>query len=562
MVKKIVLVVSLVLALAGAAYYVVGNNTNTHTSDNIIDPLDPDSFKEGASGSIAIDFEMYDKFECPLDDTLATYTCTDKEGEYSSTLLLTGQRLDAFSAGIYTAEKDENGRPLINVTVEKCPDDVREFVVDYYCSYYAKVYEAAKGNASIDSELLELLERYASPEGREMVESEIPALICRVNSSSNFFAYKNVGLIVAIVAGLIAVICALSFKLKARTIVIGFVGVLVVSAGVAFFAFRKEIATVSSLKEYTTGVYYVKCTSDYKLDEALEANITSENELLDWASDEIYHGLPVSIKNTLFGCAAFAVTDNEGNHLMGRNTDYPEADCLMIYCDPEDGYDSIGMVDLGIVSMGNAEDQVQPLSAAGRFSTLAMPYMVVEGMNEAGFGVSILQLDFEDIHQDTGRKDVLLNVAVRAVLDKCATVDEAVALLDQYDMNTMLGATFHLFMTDKTGKSVVVEWLGDKMNVTENPAITNYIISDTSFYGEEEGDGRYEDLMADLNACSCVASSEEAMGFLENVGYDNKGVNNIGTEWSSVYDLDNFTVTICFDVKYHAPMKITRETFT
>lgn len=554
--RKTVLIISLVIALLGVGVFVAGTIADKNTHYNIIDITNPDSFKEGASGMIAVDLDYY----YAMTDSVGTYDCYDAN-DNCTTVIVTGLKLDRFSAGFYAADKDEEGRMLVDVTVKSCPADTREFVLNFLSDYYAKLYDIVKDRTDMEPEFIEYCAFLASPEGKASIDESMSPLVCVAKSSVNFSAIKNIGLIIAIVGALAALICALSFKFKAKTIIIGFAGVLILSIGITVFAFRKEIATVASLKEYSEGVYSLKCTSDYKLDEALEANITSENELLDWASDEIYHGLPISMKENLFGCSAFAVTDNEGNHLMGRNTDYPEADCLMIYCDPEDGYDSIGMVDLRIVNIGNTDGMVQPMSAAGRIATLAMPYMIVEGMNEAGFGVSILQLEHDDIHQDTGRNDILLNVAVRAVLDKCATVDEAIAFLDQYDMNTMLGATFHLFMTDKTGKSVVVEWLGDNMYVTENPAITNYIISDTSFYGEEEGDGRYEILMADLEACSCVASSEEAMGFLEDVGYDNRGNSNIGTEWSSVYDLDNFTVTMCFDVNYDAPVTITRDTF-
>jgi len=175
--------------------------------------------------------------------------------------------------------------------------------------------------------------------------------------------------------------------------------------------------------------------------------------------------------------------------------------------------------------------------------------------------VSILQLDLDEIHMDTGRKDVLYNVAVRGILDKCATVDEAVKFFENYDMNSMLGATFHLFVCDKTGRSVVIEWLGDKMYVTDNPAITNYVIGSKDYYIDPGSDDRYEVLMKEIGACGGVADAKTAMGFLSKVGYDNKGRSGIGTEWSCVYDLDNFTVTVCFDVKYGEPVVVTRDTF-
>lgn len=557
MAKKVVLIISLIVALAGAGVFVAGTILGTNASNNIIDFWDPDSFKEGAKGTVAIDLEYLNA----IDDSISTYDCYDSTGEEGITIIVTGLKLDKYSAGLYVADKDDEGRLLVDVTVKACPDDTREYVLAFVANYYQSLYEIVKEKPDADPAFVDVCEYLASAEGNKAFDDSMSHLVIDAGHSVNFALLKTVGLIAAIVGALVALVCALSFKLKARTIIIGFAGVLLISICATLIMFRKELATVTSLKQYSEGVYSLKCTSDYKLDEVLEANLTTENELLDWAAGEIYHGLPISMKENLFGCAAFAVTDTDGRHLMGRNTDYPEADCLMIYCDPEEGYESIGMVDLHIVNIGNEEGMIPTDSFIGRAATLAMPYMIVEGMNEAGFGVSILQLEFDEIHQDTGRKDILLNVAVRATLDKCATVDEAVALLDQFDMNTMLGATFHLFMTDKTGKSVVVEWLGDEMHVTEAPACTNFIISDTSFYGEEEGDGRYEVIMEDLDKCGCVASSEEAMGFLADVGYDNKASNGIGTEWSCVYDLDNFTVVMCTDANYDKKLTITKDTF-
>ena len=118
---------------------------------------------------------------------------------------------------------------------------------------------------------------------------------------------------------------------------------------------EKQIATILSLKEYQPGAYTIKYTADYKLDDMLEAGVTDEAGLLSWAGDKLFYGLPVSMNGNTFGCAAFLVTDENGNHLMGRNLDYPEADCLMIYCDPKDGFDSIAMVDLSIVNIGSGE---------------------------------------------------------------------------------------------------------------------------------------------------------------------------------------------------------------
>ena len=542
-------------AVIGCCLFGAGVIFESRPHGDAINTLDPDSFREGAAGTLHIDEENI--FES---NGIVTYDNYD-EDDNEVIVILQGYDNNRFSVKHFVNEKDDEGRQVVNVVVKECPEDLRQQAIQNFIEHFTLIYEYLKEKPDASREMLDVMEYTLSEEGIAEIDSAVSHLMCEVTPSVNYSLFKTAGIAVAVIGVITSLICLLSFRIKGKTIALGFAVLIVLSVIAVLVAMHKHIATILSLKEYKPGVYTLYYTADYKLDNILNSDITSESELLSWAEKNLYYGLPVSMKESLFGCSAFAVTDPEGNHLMGRNTDYPEADCLMLYCDPAKGYDSIAMVDLAIINIGNDEDKVSPESFAGRASTLAMPYMIVEGMNEAGFGVSILELDYDEIHQDTGRKDVLLNVAVRAVLDRCATVDEAVGLLDSYDMNTMLGATFHLFMCDRTGKSVVVEWLGDNMYVTESPAVTNYVISDTSYYGEENGDGRYETLMEELGGCNCVAGTSEAMGFLSSVAHDNRASDNIGTEWSCVYDLDNFTVSVCFDIQYDDQIFVTRDTF-
>ena len=555
--KKIALIIASVIAVAGIGTCIAGfvSEKADSTGGKVIDINDPSSFVPGVSGKVHLYSE--DLFE--VEKGLSTYTPYELE-EYEYSYIVSGIDTNPFAIGRYLVPKDDQGRLIYNVKVMECPDETWQKVYDFIIAYYERLYAIVSEDPEANPEYLESLTATLSDEGREALRNSISHTMCEVTPSVNYAGIKLTGIIIAAV-GLLAVLSILlSYKLKARQIVLGYVVLVIAGLLVMLFAVRKQIATILSLKEYQPGAYTIKYTADYKLDDMLEAGVTDEAGLLSWAGDKLFYGLPVSMNGNTFGCAAFLVTDENGNHLMGRNLDYPEADCLMIYTDPKDGYDSIAMVDLSIVNIGSGEGQMSPTSLTGKAAALAAPYFVVEGMNETGLGVSILELETEEIHQDTGKQDILINVAVRAVLDKCATVDEAVAFFEKYDMNTMLGTSFHLFVCDKTGKSVVVEWFGDKMYVKENPAVTNYVVCTTDAYIDPGNDTRYEDLMKELDSCSRVADPKKAMSFLEMVGYDNKK-GSIGTEWSCVYDLDNFTVTVCFDVKYGEPVFITKDSF-
>lgn len=173
-----------------------------------------------------------------------------------------------------------------------------------------------------------------------------------------------------------------------------------------------------------------------------------------------------------------------------------------------------------------------------------MPYVVVDGMNEAGVGAGILQINIDETHQDNGKPDLLVFCAVRGILDTCASVDEALELLDSYDIHSGLGYDYHLFITDRSGRYVVVEWLGGEMVVVEHLCCTNSVVAPGEYYDMGTPDGRLGTIEECLGT-ERVVTPEEAMAILEEVRND-QGY----TEWSCVYNLDDFTVSICLDADY------------
>ena len=401
-----------------------------------------------------------------------------------------------------------------------------------------------------------------SDEGQALVDESVSRYQCRVENTGNA-KFKIICEVMAIAGSVIALVSLLLIKLSPKAIILG--TLVLVFAGVITLAvvYRNRISTFASLKELEPGVYAMNCKEDYKLQVMLDAGISSEGELYSFISDEMFWGMPMNISGMSFGCSSFAVTAPDGHHLMGRNYDYPETDLLMIYSDPEDGYASIGMADIGLMGLGTDAGETDPLSAGSRFMSVAFPYLTVEGINEAGVGISILQLENEEVHQDSGKPDILMNVAIRAILDTCGSTDEALTLLDSYDMHSMIDRSFHLFITDRSGKSVIVEWIDNEMVVTEDCKVTNHIVC--SNYTEDEPDtdsmNRYKILTDNLSACGGTADAATAMIFLSNAALRSDDPGRMQTEWSCVYDLDDFKVTICTDTVYDHSFTVTPETF-
>lgn len=557
--KIIVAVIGAVIAAGGFAMcFIFGNNgKNAPGSNVVLDVFEQDSFKPGAHGTILVNYAGLAK----LDDEISIGSVYRGEDD-SAVVILENMNFDYYNISRFLLTPDENGNVALTVSVEECPEDKRQKVVQYLNEQNLRVYEFIKEEGNADAAALEYYEFMCSDEGQALVDESVSRYQCRVENTGNA-KFKIIGEVMAIAGSVIALVSLLLIKLSPKAIILG--TLVLVFAGVITLAvvYRNRISTFASLKELEPGVYAMNCKEDYKLQVMLDAGISSEGELYSFISDEMFWGMPVNISGMSFGCSSFAVTAPDGHHLMGRNYDYPETDLLMIYSDPADGYASIGMADIGLMGLGTDAGETDPLSAGSRFMSVAFPYLTVDGINEAGVGISILQLENEEMHQDTGKPDILMNVAIRAILDTCGSTDEALTLLDSYDMHSMIDRSFHLFITDRSGRSVIVEWIDNEMVVTEDCKVTNHIVC--SDYTEDEPDtdsmNRYKILTDNLSACGGTADAATAMIFLSNAALRSDDSGRMQTEWSCVYDLDDFKVTICTDTVYDHSFTVTPETF-
>lgn len=562
MLKKIILVLAVLMTGIGIFMWIYGDSCIFTLNNDymLIDLFDPDSFKPGTYGSVSLDPDSI--WPISGDLSVAWVYNEDDEDNYNLEIPLEGFDFSSsYSAVAGLSYEDKDGNTRVMVEVVECPEEQRQEVLQGIYDLNEMSYESALSYEDADPSFVEYMEWTVSDEGKQEIDDTTSHYKCIVVSKGNYQLIKVIGIALTIVGALTLTIALLTFKFRPGKILIGVLALVLVIVGVFLIMQRKNISTMASLKEYSDGVYTLRYTADYKLDEILSADISSEKQLFSWVEDNLYGGLPISSGLDSFGCAGLSTTTPEGKHLMGRNYDFYETDCVMIYTDPEDGYASIGMVDTQFINVGGDISMTSPL---GRLTTLAYPYMTVDGMNEAGVGVALLMLDHNEIHQNGGKPDIMMTVAVRAILDTCGSADEAIALLESYDMHSMIDSAFHIYITDRTGASVVVEWLDGEMVLTNTPAVTNFVMGDPENTDYLQGGEcrRYDALMTDWNGCSGIASEEETMSFMADAADDeNADPGVLGTEWSCVYNLDDFEVTVCFDIAYNEPYSVTPETF-
>lgn len=314
--------------------------------------------------------------------------------------------------------------------------------------------------------------------------------------------------------------------------------------------FRTQIKAASSVKKIEEGFYFMEYEGDYGFDEFLaHGGAASDMELAVYLSKYISHGFyKLDPEENTYGCSTIAVHRDSGGRLFGRNFDWRNCTAMTIIAKPEKGYRSVSTCNLDFLGFG---DSFLPEGMMNKIMSMAAIYVPLDGMNEKGLCVADLVVDGEEeTHQDTDRPELTTTTAIRLILDKAATADEAVELLSHYDMNSSSGMHHHLAICDGV-KSVVVEYIENKMTVTETPVVTNFILAQGEHYGKgsEQSKMRFETLLEQYDACGGIMDENEVMNALSSVAQSRYGDYD-DTQWSAVFDPESGIVSYCFREKY------------
>lgn len=315
-----------------------------------------------------------------------------------------------------------------------------------------------------------------------------------------------------------------------------------------FSQYGEEINSLNSIKNVSSDsnapFFTMDYTADYKLDKFMQQGAANTTQLISFVGSYIT-GFP-NIGRTLklnipaFGCSTFSAATPDGQQLFGRNFDEnSDSPAMLVRTHPTNGYASISMVDLGFLKYTN---QDLPTNKLNSLKTLAVPYTPLDGMNEKGLTMAVLQLDGSPTNQtDSSKNDITTTSAIRMVLDKADSVDSALALLNQYNMHDPSMGEFHYQISDASGKSVVVEYINNKMSVVDTNHATNFMVS-PSVFGTGHGQDRYETLSNELTKSNDTLTDVQAMNLLHEVAQYGKASTKSWTRWSMIYNKSNGTV--------------------
>lgn len=305
-----------------------------------------------------------------------------------------------------------------------------------------------------------------------------------------------------------------------------------------------DIFPTEIITELEDGFSAVRYEGDYGFDKFLSGGgASSDKEVIRFLSENLLGGLDLGFVGEVFGCSTIIVQNTEGDYLFGRNFDWNSCDAMVVMSYPENAYASISTVNMDFIRQG-AGGMAGLALKADEVMTIAALYAPLDGMNEKGLAVSVNMIqDSATIRQNTEKPDITTTTAIRLLLDKAGTVEEALEMLSQYDMHASMGMMVHLAVADASGSSVVVEYVGNEMMVTETPVVTNFYLTEGEKYGigTEQSHERYEILMRYLEENKFMEETE-VRNALDRVSKDNFGEFE-STEWSIVFHLSKGKAT-------------------
>ena len=355
------------------------------------------------------------------------------------------------------------------------------------------------------------------------------------------------------------------------------VAILVAAVLAVAIIWNGEIRSLRSVRSVAGNeyLYVMDYKAAYDLDDVIRKDVDTNPELLDYVISRVGKGLPIKISSSqvadengemeVFNCTSFQARKADGSGFWyGRNYDYFKNPTLVTYSRPKKGYASIGVSDMSHI--GYSLEKL-PKKFLGRINCLASIYAPVDGINEKGLCTSIMALPKQPSRQDTEKHDVGTTVIMRLFLDRCATVQEALDLLETVDVRNdeAVNSGYHYMVADAGGDCAIIEF--DKedgwktMILRKDPAenamlVTNHLLSPK--YRTDEPDlavgnpksfswWRYEVAQAYLDSLSGTLTLPQVQECLSRVHWKDLDLGDgkvEDTQYSNVYDQTNLTLDL------------------
>lgn len=318
------------------------------------------------------------------------------------------------------------------------------------------------------------------------------------------------------------------------------IGIVLLMVFIAMlFLFWNELRSLLSLKKIDDyGMYQMTYYGDYGFDDFLKVGADNDGDIEAFITRRLLKGLPINLGVTGDGCTAFVVKNKNGNILFGRNFDFTYAPSLQLYTAPDQGYASVSTVNLAFA--GYSVDHLPGGSLADSFLTLAAPFLPFDGMNEKGLAIALLAVPEAQAPYNPDQITLNTTTAIRLVLDRAATIEEAVELLKQYNIYFSGGIECHYLIADASGHSVILEYIDRELQVVETEADYQIASNFIAYEGRNIGEGftefeRYNQVQNAIEANAGALETAQAVQLLADVGVFDGDTDKL--QWSVLYNL-------------------------
>ena len=287
------------------------------------------------------------------------------------------------------------------------------------------------------------------------------------------------------------------------------------------------ISTLSSLEKLDDYPFYVM---------HYEGNYAYPQAISNWSV------------NSDISCSLFAALGNADGMFYGRNFDWDYSPSLLLFTEPPDGYASVSMVALGFLGIDTADAaKLADLPLTDRIGLLSAPALPFDGINEYGLTVAMAAVpdEFADDNSHDPSKPTIGSIGIiRQILDHARSVDEALAVFEQYNIVFSGGPPIHYLIADPSGQAVVVEFYQGKLVQLDNQ--DPWHIATNHLRCIAKGDGgcwRYQTISQRLTASAGVLNFPSAMQLLSEVKQNS-------TQWSSVYNMSTGDIHLVIAKEY------------
>ena len=265
---------------------------------------------------------------------------------------------------------------------------------------------------------------------------------------------------------------------------------------------RNELRTMASLHQVDGNpfLYVMEYKTHYDLDHLVEQDASGYMDLLNYSVMRFLKffkfrfflsGLGEARTPQRVNCTSFQAARADGTgFLFGRNYDYYKNPTLVTISRPKKGYASIAVCDMSFMGYNTRH---LPIPFIQRVNSLISIYEPLDGINEKGFCASIHALPQRFAsQQQTSRHAVGTSTLLRLMLDRCATVEEAIALVRTVDVrhDPQVNVGFQYILADAEGNCAVLAFDPDnnwetmvtrKAKGSDHMQVTNHIL-DPKYY--------------------------------------------------------------------------------